>query len=77
MQNKKKPFYGERTKKRIVKEYLSSSATMDELAKLHGILGSNTITDWVKKYGNLGDQNAVNMRSPLPYRTKKSTQKTI
>lgn len=62
MQNKKKPFYSERTKKRIVKEFLTSSASMDELAKLHGVLGSNTIADWVKKYGNLGKQNSINLK---------------
>ena len=37
---------------------------MDELAKLHGILGSNTIADWVKKYGNLGNQKSISMRKP-------------
>ena len=52
MKNNKKPFYGEKTKKKIVEEYLNSSATMDELAKLHGILGSNTVADWIRKYGN-------------------------
>jgi len=76
MQKTKKPFYGERTKKRIVKEYLSSSATMDELAKLHGILGSNTIADWVKKYGNLGDKNSINMKKvPSPIEQKNQRKK--
>ena len=39
MKNTSKPFYGKRTKKKIVEEYLNTSASMDELAKLHGILG--------------------------------------
>lgn len=37
------------------KTYFESSASMDELSEIHGVLGSNT----------------------LPYRAKKSTQKTI
>jgi len=52
MAKNKKPYYGKKTKKQIVEEYLTTSASMDELAKLHGILGSNTIADWIKKYGN-------------------------
>lgn len=64
MHKSKKPFYGERIKREIVRAYLNSSATMDEFSKLHGILGSNTIADWVKKYGNLGNQKSINMRKP-------------
>lgn len=51
----KKPYYGKRTKNRILKEYLDTSASMDELSELHGVLGSNTISDWLKKYGNSGN----------------------
>ena len=76
MQKSKKPFYGERTKRKIVREYLNSSATMDELAKLHGILGSNTIADWVKKYGNLGNQNSIKMnKSSSPIEEKEQRKK--
>jgi transposase-like protein len=57
-----KPYYGEKTKKKIIEEYFRSSATMRELAELHGILGSNTIGDWVKKYGNLKPKNSPIMR---------------
>ena len=49
---------------------------MDELAKLHGILGSNTIADWVKKYGNLGNQNSIKMKkSPSPIEEKEQRKK--
>ena len=66
MKNTSKPFYGKRTKKKIVEEYLSSSASMDELAKLHGILGSNTVADWIRKYGNLSAKNkSIDMKKPL------------
>ena len=49
---------------------------MDELAKLHGILGSNTIADWVKKYGNLGNQNSIKMKkSSSPIEEKEQRKK--
>lgn len=50
---KKKPFYGLKTKRQVIREYFDSSASMSELSELHGILGSNTVADWLKKYGNL------------------------
>ena len=53
MDNTKKPYYGKKTKRKVVEEYLSSSASMDELSRLHGILGSNTVSGWIQKYGNL------------------------
>ena len=53
MDNVKKPYYGKTTKRKVVEEYLSSSASMDELSRLHGILGSNTVSGWIQKYGNL------------------------
>jgi len=49
----KKPYYGNRTKRQVIREYFASSASMDELSEIHGILGSNTIADWLKKYGDL------------------------
>ena len=49
----KRPYYGKRTKRQIIQAYFESSASLDELSALHGILGSNTISDWIKKYGNL------------------------
>ena len=49
----KKPYYGKKTKRKVVEEYLKTSASMDELSRLHGILGSNTVSDWIRKYGNL------------------------
>jgi len=78
MKNKKKPFYGKKTKKKIVEEYLNTSASMDELARLHGILGSNTVGDWIRKYGNLSTKNSnksSNMKkspSPIEEKTKRS-----
>lgn len=63
----KKPYYGNRTKRQIIREYLRSSASMDELSEIHGVLGSNTIADWLKKYGDLKPSkfsNSVIMKKP-------------
>lgn len=49
----KKAFYGIRTKKRVIEDYFSSSASMKELSEIHGIMGSNTVSNWLRKYGNL------------------------
>lgn len=53
MSAKKKPYYGKRTQKQVLKEYFNSSASMNELSQLHGILGSNTVGDWIKKNEHL------------------------
>ena len=53
---KSKPYYGIKTKRRVIEEYFYSSASMKELSEIHGILGSNTISDWLRKYGNLRPQ---------------------
>ena len=52
MQKQKKPFYGKMTKNKVVEDYLNSSASMEELARLHGILGSNTVANRLRKYVN-------------------------
>ncbi|MGK0390604.1 MAG: transposase-like protein, partial [Maribacter sp.] len=43
MRRDKKYYYNEQTKKKIVAEYLNGSISMNELARPHGIMGSNTI----------------------------------
>lgn len=60
MSKAKKPFYGLRTKEQVVREYLGSSASMSELSELYGILGSNTVADWLRKYGNLSPSKLSN-----------------
>lgn len=49
----KRPYYGKRTKKEVIRTYFETSASMDELSELYGILGSNTVADWLRKNGNL------------------------
>ncbi|MFT4666778.1 MAG: hypothetical protein ACI9VN_002132 [Patescibacteria group bacterium] len=46
---KENPCYVEKAKNKIVFEYESSTVSATELVKLNGILGSNTIGDWMKK----------------------------
>ena len=66
---KKKPFYGLRTKKRVIEEYFYTSASMNELSEIHGILGSNTVSDWLRKYSNLRPDKFLN----TPIMTKPHT----
>ena len=60
LKGQKRPYYGKRTKQQVIDEYFRSSASMDELSELHGILGSNTVADWLRKYGNLRSTNFQN-----------------
>jgi transposase-like protein len=57
MSRDKKYYYNERTKKKIVAEYLDGSVSMNKRARLYGIMGSNTIGDWLRKYGNFNSEN--------------------
>ena len=50
----KRPYYGKRTKRQVIETYFKSSASMDELSEIHGVLGSNTVASWLRKNGNLG-----------------------
>ena len=43
-----KSFYGMHTKRQVIDEYYRSSASMKELSEIYGILGSNTVSDWLK-----------------------------
>jgi len=71
----KKPYYGQRTKRQIINEFLTSSASMDELSELHGVLGSNTLSEWMKKYGN-SPPKSTNKRKPhAPLIDKKRRKK--
>lgn len=59
MAKQAKPYYGEKTKQKIVEDYFRDSVTMKELSELHGIFGSNTVADWIKKYGHLNSKKSV------------------
>jgi len=71
----KKPYYGQRTKRQVINEFLTSSASMDELSELHGVLGSNTLSEWVKKYGNLPPKSNNKRKPHSPLIDKKRRKK--
>jgi len=64
--NQKTPYYGKRTKRQIISEYLTSSASMSELSELHGVLGSNILANWIKKDRNLPPNSVNNRKPPSP-----------
>jgi len=74
----KRPYYGKRTKKQVIEEYFSSSASMEELSELHGVLGSNTVGNWLRKYGNLRSNkhsNSETMNKPHSSTEEKNYRK--
>lgn len=58
--NIKKAILWSADKEQIVREYFGSAASMSELSELYGILGSNTVADWLRKYGNLSPSKLSN-----------------
>ena len=76
--SRQKPFYGIKTKKQVIEEYYNTSASMKELSEIHGILGSNTLSNWLKKYGNLGlrkNQKPLIMTKPHSTQQEKDNRK--
>ena len=63
---RKQPYYSKRTKKEVVFDFENGRETAKELARLYGILGSNTVKDWVKKYGKLDAKNLIKRLKPIP-----------
>lgn len=54
-------FYGKDTKRRVVFDYQHGSASAAELARLYGIMGSNTVDDWLKRFGNLAKKMNIRL----------------
>ena len=75
----KRPYYGKRTRTQVIDEYFRSSASMDELSEIHGVLGSNTVSSWLKKYGNLGisksSKSKIMSKSHSPIEEKNQRKK--
>jgi transposase-like protein len=57
----KRPYYGTGTKREVTMQYELGRTSASELAELHGILGSNTISNWQKKFGNSPAQKPPGM----------------
>ena len=45
---KKKPYYGKGTKEKVLLDFKYRPSSLAELSRLHGIMGSNTVADWIK-----------------------------
>ena len=77
----KRPYYGKRTKRQVIKAYFESSASMDELSEIHGVLGSNTVASWLKKNGNLGiskySKSEIMSKPHSPIEEKNQRKKTF
>ena len=75
----KRPYYGKRTKRQVIKAYFESSASMDELSEIHGVLGSNMVASWLKKSGNLGiskySKSEIMSKSHSPIEEKNQRKK--
>jgi len=75
----KRPYYGKRTKGQVIESYFKSSASMDELSEIHGVLGSNTVASWLKKNGNLGiskySKSEIMSKSHAPIEEKNQREK--
>ena len=53
-----KPYYSAVLKRQVVREYESGYFTKEALSVKYGILGSNTVLEWQKKYSTLASQEA-------------------
>lgn len=75
---KKKPYYGKGTKEKVLLDFKFRPSSLAELSRLHGIMGSNTVGDWIKKYGNLYKIDPEKIKqspSPLSVKEKKDREK--
>lgn len=61
-EQKKRPHYGDVTKREVVLQYQSEATSAAELSALHGIGGSNTVCNWVKKFGDSSVQKPASMQ---------------
>ena len=61
-EQKKRPYYGVVTKREVVLQYQTEATSVTELSALHGIGGSNTVCEWVKKFGDSSIQKPTSMQ---------------
>ena len=75
---KKKPYYGKGTKEKVLLDFKYRPSSLAELPRLHGIIGSNVVAGWIKKYGNLHKIDPEKMKHPpslLSPKEKKNKRK--
>lgn len=59
MKKKTVIIYSEAYKLEVVNHYETSSLTMQETSKMFGIAGSETLKNWLRKYGKTSSLNKV------------------
>lgn len=59
MKKKTVIFYSEAFKMEVVKHYESSKLSMQETKDLYGIRGSETLQNWLRKYGKTSSLNKI------------------
>lgn len=51
--------YSESFKIEVVRDYEESGLTRNQISKKYGILGGQTLHNWIKKYGQPNSQNKI------------------
>lgn len=59
MKKKTVIYYSEAFKLEVVKHYESNGLSMQETSKIYGIRGSETLRNWLRKYGKESSLNKV------------------
>ena len=65
-----KPYYSEILKRQVVREYEIGHYSKENLSLKYGILGSNTLTSWIKKYGTPIKDIEMGLKKEPPKRLK-------
>ena len=65
--------YSDELKLKVVQEYYGTFQSQKELMLKYDILGPNTISDWIRKFGLKGpSQNEINLRKAMKKNTKET-----
>jgi transposase-like protein len=68
------PYYSESLKRQVVREYNGVYYSKVALMEKYGILGSNTIDDWLEKYGNFAVEG-INEQQQNEMRKRNKTER--
>ncbi len=75
--NQRKPYYSLVLKRQVVRDYESGLYTKEALSVKYGILGSNTVLEWQKKYSILAHENAGKKPPAVVNAMKRKGKKAI
>lgn len=70
LKNGTKPYYSAVFKRQVVREYESGYYSKESLSEKHGLLGSNTVLEWWKKYGILAESEIASKRQEMKLKKK-------